>query len=133
MNSNKHQPRLGFSAVEVMIALIIAGLFLFAGYQLFAIVHQSQLYARSRSEAANIAYAYLRKASNADFVCPQPGHTLDTAYWPSEYNLKNLSVITKRSCPYGNLDKILKIEVEVQYDINGSHQFERQAIYVDKT
>lgn len=127
-NYQKHQ--LGFSAVEVMIALIIAGVFLFSGYQLFATVHQAQLYARTRAEAANIAYAYLRKASDAEFKC---SGVPDKWHFPTEYGLANLTVITKISCPYGSTEKILKVEASVQYTVNGVVQTERQSIYVDKT
>lgn len=131
MNTNNHKKtQLGFSAVEVMIALIIASVFLFSGYQLFTTVHQAQLYARTRAEAANVAYAYLRKASNTEFKC---SGVSDRLYNPTEYSLSNLTVITKTSCPYGPTEKVLKIEAIVEYTINGSKQTERQSIYVDKT
>lgn len=131
------QPRslTGFSAVEVMIALIIASLFLFSAYQLFGIVYRSQLYARSRSEAANIAYAELRKTTSVNFTCPiGANRTIDRVYRPPEQsNLNGLKAITRISCPYGTTQKILKIEIEIEYRVNGDLQKEKQAIYVDKT
>ena len=132
---NRSQALTGFSAVEVMIALIIASLFLFSAYQLFGIVHQSQLYARLRSEASNVAYAELRKATGTTFACPVgPRRTLDRVSYPTNTpNLIGLKATTRVSCPYGTTQKILKVEVEIEYRINGNVQKEIQALYVDKT
>ena len=120
-SKNRSQTLTGFSAVEVMIALIIASLFLF--------------YARLRSEASNVAYAELRKATSTTFACPVgPRRTLDRVSYPTNTpNLIGLKATTRVSCPYGTTQKILKVEVEIEYRINGNVQKEIQALYVDKT
>ncbi len=129
-----NDPKRGFTAVEVMIALIIASIFLFAGYQLFYIVYQSQLFARTRAEAANIAYAHLRERANEQYFCGKTNPPSRKEHTPhSNENLPNLKIVSVVTCPYGNAEKLIKVEVTVEYTINGSSQKEVQTIYVDKT
>lgn len=121
----------GFSAVEVMIALIVASLFLFTGYQLFSIIYDAQLYARARSEASNIAYSHLRSRSVDPMLCNGP--ELVKNHIPHEgQKLPNLRIQSRMSCPYGQNVMLVKIEVTVDYMVNGVAQKEQQAIYVDK-
>lgn len=126
----------GFTAVEVMIALIIAGVFLITGHQLFMSVSGSQLFSRVRAEASNIAYAHLRhKANTVDFgECPATSHaTIIKRETPFENEkLPGLEIFSHISAPYGCSERLLKIEVEVRYMVNGVYNIERQAIFADK-
>ena len=51
----------GFTVVELMITLIIAGIFLMSGYQLYGAVLMRNTEARRTSEAANLGYGILRE------------------------------------------------------------------------
>ncbi len=51
----------GFSAIELMVTLAIAVLFIMSGYQLFAVVVNRTGETRELSAASNIAYTLLRE------------------------------------------------------------------------
>ena len=51
----------GFTVVELMITLIIAGIFIMSGYQLYGAVLARNTEARRTSEAASIGYSILRE------------------------------------------------------------------------
>jgi prepilin-type cleavage/methylation N-terminal domain protein len=51
----------GFTVIELMITLIIAGVFLMSGYQLYGAVLARNTEARRTSEAANLGYGILRE------------------------------------------------------------------------
>lgn len=51
----------GFTVVETMITLVIAGIFLLSGYQLFLAVDARSVEIRRMSVASNIAYSNLRE------------------------------------------------------------------------
>lgn len=131
----------GFTAVEVMISLGIASLFLISGYQLFAILSKSHLHTRSRSIAANIAQVHLRKRGNsfsmndlAAIPHCSPHSLITRVETPDpDQNLNGLMIISRVSAPYGCSEKLIKVEIEVQYLVNGIKQIETQALYVDKT
>ena len=58
----------GFTAVELLITLFIAVIFLGAAYQLYTVVIGDSAEARFRARASNAAYAELRK--RADITTP---------------------------------------------------------------
>lgn len=124
--------RPGFTAVEVMIALVVASVFLFSGYQLFAAVYQSHLVARIKAQAANIAQAHLRERANESFYCGTSVSYKKHKPYQHE-DLKDLKIETWVTCPYGNSQKLIMARIVVEYTINGVKQTEEQAIYVDKS
>lgn len=125
----------GFSAVEVMATLIIAAIFLFAGYQLFATVYDQQLASRLRSEASHIAYAHLReKSANLSVnVCSASGPVEADEALDGNDTLPGIAIKSIVSAPYGCAEKLRRIEIQVKYLIGSSEQIEKQVIYVDKT
>lgn len=129
---NKLNRAKGFTAVEVMIALVVASIFLFSGHQLFALVYQSHFTARTKAQATNIAQAHLRERANEEFTCgvttPDKNHTP----YPHE-DLKGLKIKTRVTCPYGKNQKLIRVAVNVEYTMNGIKQQEEQVIYVDKS
>lgn len=128
------QSKRAFTAVEVMIALVIASVFLIAGFQLYGIVAQGHLYSRMRSEASSIAYAHLRDRTNRVTMadCSTSVKVIDEKPFDGE-NMTDLKITSRISAPYRCSEKVLKVEVIVEYTVNGSKQTERQALYVDKT
>ena len=76
----------GFTAVELLVTLFVATMFMAASYQLYSIIVKDSGDIRARSKASNIAYAELRKradtryltCSNVDQPLPIPAdHKLD--------------------------------------------------------
>lgn len=55
----------GFTAVELLVTIIIAAMFAVAFYQLFITVNQSSSNARNRATASDIAHANLRRYASA--------------------------------------------------------------------
>lgn len=53
----------GFTIVELMVTLAVAGLFLLSGFQLYQVVELRNAEAREMSEASNLAYSTLRRES----------------------------------------------------------------------
>ncbi|MDO5344093.1 MAG: prepilin-type N-terminal cleavage/methylation domain-containing protein [Candidatus Saccharibacteria bacterium] len=51
----------GFTVIETMITLVIAGIFLLSGYQLFLAVDARSVEIRRLSVASNVAYGNLRE------------------------------------------------------------------------
>ena len=52
----------GFTAIEALITLMVASVFLFAFYQLYSVVINDAGASRNRAKASNAAYEQVRKA-----------------------------------------------------------------------
>lgn len=92
----------GFTAVELLIALAVAVLFLIAGKQLFMAVSATAGEARVRGNANNLAYSILReyqtKAQNPCAAMPS-AQPVD-AILLQGYDLSNASATYQITCPY---------------------------------
>jgi prepilin-type N-terminal cleavage/methylation domain-containing protein len=56
-----HKKNQGFSAVELIVTMVIALLFLSMGYTLYGAIVNSSSTARHRAQADNVAHEYLRR------------------------------------------------------------------------
>jgi prepilin-type N-terminal cleavage/methylation domain-containing protein len=104
MTSAKRQLEEGFTAIELLITLIIAAVFIFAGYQLYSQVVQEGADANRTARLSNATYAKLRSTtSDADTAYPS-GCTFTTpVVTTSTQNVSGLGTITFTttvSCPY---------------------------------
>lgn len=125
----------GFSAVEAMIALLVAAIFVTAGFQLHGLVLGSASRINAQLKASNIAYSHLRYQSSQldSAVCiPAPISKVLTPTDEENSSLRQLKIRSKSSMPYGCEGGIIRFEVEVEYYFNGSTKREKQVIYVDK-
>lgn len=61
--SNSEQ---GFTAIEMLVTIIVAALFAISFYQLFTSVNQSSALSRHRATASDIAYNNMRRFASAD-------------------------------------------------------------------
>lgn len=115
----------GLSAVELLITLFIAAMFLMAGYLLWAFTLQGSAEASQSSIASNVAYDYAKRyrvttgcmnAVSPPVVTPTPvtNGTLTTAGLP---NPKTITVTATCSQALWNL-KIVKITSTVSYGNN---------------
>ena len=88
-----------FSAVELLITLFIASLFLIAGNQLYVYVLANGEEANHRARASNIGYQYLQTKA------PTPTNPCSPSSPPAYTNvpvegLTNVSITITATCPY---------------------------------
>lgn len=108
----------GFSAIELLITLFIAAIFIATGYQLYSVVIKTGSEANQRAIASNIAYDNLRRytpqATNpCTTVTPSPTPTI-----PSNTGLPSPSITVTINCPYGIAGSggtVTKVQVSVKY------------------
>lgn len=109
----------GFSAVELLITLFIAAIFLFAGYQLYSFVVLSSGESSQRAEASRIAYRYLRTTQDTT-VTTSPCTTATTPVDNQAVtgtSLSQATVTVTVSCPFssGAAQAIRLVKSTVQY------------------
>jgi len=126
----KHQE--GFSAVELLITLFIAAIFIATGFQLYSVVLKNGTDANQRSIASGIAYENLRRyvpqvTNPCTSIAPNPAPSI-----PANSGLSNPSITVTLDCPYGsggNGGLVGRVYVSVKY---GNPQQEVvHAIYVN--
>lgn len=114
-----HSNQAGFSAVELLITLVIASLFIIMGFQLYSVSIENGGDARREAAASALAYKKLRQMSTAGTgVATCPGTpTITTA------NVDNNKAVqtTTISCPYPTtFPKIRMANVKVKYNVSGT-------------
>lgn len=108
----------GFSAVELVITLFIAAIFLIAGYQVWGFTQKAGAESDQFAKASNVAYEYLRKYSTSGVgSCVASGPTTTQL---SVDGLPNANVVVTASCPYGATIPITKVTSTVNYSSNQS-------------
>jgi|GEM_PF-247865 len=130
----------GFTAVELLITLIVASLFLFSGYQLYIQVTRDGSDANKTAVLSNIVYERMTKlakhttglAAN-QAGCSSTSGSVQTL--PAE-NISGVGSVTFKntvSCPRattpGSLTDLFYIEVEASYTDAGADKKVRHATY----
>lgn len=106
----------GFTAVELLITLFVAALFLFAGYQLFNVVLASGNTTRSQSTASTTANAYLQQyADSIPATCAASTPLSNSSITVT--GLANPRVTVAITCPVAAAPKLSKISVTLTYGI----------------
>lgn len=92
----------GFTAIELLITLIVGMMLLFSAYQLYTVVLQSSKDASWRGNASSLAYELLRDNSYlATFPCTSP--TVSGITIPATANLPaGTTASVQLSCVTGN-------------------------------
>jgi prepilin-type N-terminal cleavage/methylation domain-containing protein len=137
-----HTKESGFTAVELLITLFIASIFLIAGFQLYAVVIKDNGTTRAQVTASNVAYSYIREYTTS---ASNPCVPITTPYTqtPNVSGLTAVTVSMTASCPYSGFattgtgsvptatqHAITEINVTVTY--NNPQQTITNAIYVTK-
>ena len=106
----------GFSAVELLITLFIAFLFVMMGYQLYSVAIRNSADARNQATASNIAYKYLRQYSTqaVNGACPTPLTSPPTNTSISA-EMSNAFLTVTASCPQVSIPKLKLVTVTVTY------------------
>ena len=103
----------GFSAVELLITLFIASLFVMMGYQLYSVVLNDSGDTRSRAKASNIAYKYLRQYAQSAATPCVVSTPINKQSISSE--MPNASLTVAITCPNASLAAISFIQTTVFY------------------
>ena len=121
----------GFSAVELLVALFVAAVFLIAGHQLYSTIIRDSGSTRQKARASNIAYDYLRRYS-ASAVAPCTAATPvdNVAVTPAPEGLVNVFVTVTYSCPSGSPNTLIKVQATVKYGTDGGEV--SHAVYASK-
>lgn len=112
----------GFTTVELLIAMVIGGLFLATVFQLFSVTVTDSREARNRTDASAAAYDIIRKyPSQSAGTCSPVGDTSATV--PDYLNLPpGTTARVTLSCPYGTGVAPTRITVVVKYGNSDSQE-----------
>lgn len=125
-----HTSRQGFTAVELLIAMVVGVLLLGSAYQLHVNVLRQASQAQRGSEASNVAYDLLRQyqAKSASVTNPCTVHNYAPAI-PSYANLSKATALVKVTCPYTGNTSLSLVTATITYnDADGSTQQVYRAI-----
>lgn len=112
----------GFTAVELLITLFIAAIFLSAGYSLYSITVTYSVESRNRAQADRIAYDYLRRYEaqvGATCAASTPVNNVSVSSNPNAQGMKSPTITVIVSCPLSSVSSVSKIVSRVQY-LDGS-------------
>lgn len=105
----------GFSAVELLVTLFIAALFLVAGYQLYSLVVSDGGKTRSQAKASNVVYDYLKRYES--FISnPCIASTPVNNENITIENLENVVITVAITCPYPANTSISKVTATITYN-----------------
>lgn len=119
----------GFTAVELLVAIIVGALLLLSAYQLHTNVIHQATDAQRRSQASNVAYDILRQyqANTTMITSPCTTHT-GTPTVPSYSGLVGATAAVAITCPYSGSPDLSLITVTVNYNTSGQTQQVYRAI-----
>lgn len=113
----------GFTAVELLIAIVVGSLLFTSAYQLYINVLRQSQDATARSQASNVAYDLLRQYQQDPYWAFTPCYAdTDDPAVPSYAQLQNASAHVDIVCPYSGSPNLSKLTVTVTYTINGQTQ-----------
>lgn len=114
----------GFTAVELLIAIVVGTLLFISAYQLYLNVIRQSQDATARAQASNVAYDLLRQYQEDPYWAYDPcwPDTDDPAI-PSYSHLQGASAHVDITCPYNpGSPNLTKLTVTVTYTSNGQTQ-----------
>jgi len=114
----------GFSAIELIVTLFIAVLFLFMGYTLFGTIVASGSQNRHRAQADNVAFDYLRRyESTVGNTCAASTPVNNVALTgASAVDLGTPAVTVAITCPNPTLTALSLVKVTVTYQEGGGQR-----------
>ncbi len=123
-------PEQGFTAVELIVALVVGVLLLGSAYQLYTTVVTDAGDAQRQSQASNIAYALLRQyQDSASFVSDPCSSNSATPTVPASANLPGATATVVTTCPVANADLNL-LTVTIEYNNANSKEQVSRAIII---
>ncbi|HRJ06128.1 MAG TPA: prepilin-type N-terminal cleavage/methylation domain-containing protein [Candidatus Saccharibacteria bacterium] len=126
----------GFSAVELLITLFIASIFLFAGYQLYTQVLKDGADADKTARISNLVYERLRKATAATTESAPAGcaasNESTTNETPIVSGFSSVTLTIVVDCPYstsGSLSDLFYVSVSASYNDGTGIKVLKHAVY----
>lgn len=106
----------GFTAIELLVAIIVAVMLLGGGYQLYSVALTSSGTAYRRATASNAAYELLRSTTN-QMTSPCVVKTVaNNLALPTTYGLTGARYTTSVTCPYGTTSNLNQFTTVVTYN-----------------
>lgn len=103
--SLKHAAQEGFTAVELLVTLVIASMFLFAGYQLYSQVTKDGNDANRLAKISNVAYEMLRERG-ATVSAANPNGCGFSSGGSNQTVEDNIIYVISESCPQGPANNV---------------------------
>lgn len=119
----KKSTQTGFTAVEMIITIIVAAVFVIALYQLFGTLNTSMSASRQRAVASELAYSYLRRYTGTGsdpaswFVCSTASGTSNTNDYTVNTNAAGQTLTT------GNLSDVNGLAQPISYKVTALAQY----------
>lgn len=106
----------GFTAIELLVAIIVAVVLLGGGYQLYSVALTTSGTAYRRATASNSAYELLRSTTN-QLTTPCVAKTIaNNLVLPTTYGLAGARYTTTVTCPYGATSNLNLFKTVVNYN-----------------
>lgn len=127
------QQQAGFSAVELLITIFIAALFIGAGYQLYIAIVRDGSDTRNQATASNLAYSYIRQYSSlatnpCTAITPSPAPTIPSG---AQYTaLVSPTITASITCPYAAPSGTSLLTVTVTYGPGSPQKQVQHTLYV---
>lgn len=132
MSHAPHKQSAGFSAVELLITLFVAAMFLAAGYQLYTFVMTDSGNTRAEASVSNTAYNYLRQyATSATNPCA--ASTVVSNQPISITGVDSPFLTVTLSCPQSAATTLSKVDVQITYNVGSTTNTVEHATFVDKS
>lgn len=114
---SRHQAEHGFTAVELLVAMLVGVLLLGSAYQLYGAILQDSGEVHQRAVANTFAYAKLRQAQkNPSIVKPFCSTYATTSSVPTSVGISPRATYSiDVTCPYGTNTALSRIAVTVDY------------------
>lgn len=120
----------GFSAVELLITLFIAAVFVIAGYQLYTISFKNSAEANQQAQAANLGYEYLRRNTTSTGTACTAAAQSDIT--PANFTYPGLSqpkIYKTIKCPSSATPNVSSITIRVTYTTSSGTKEVSHATY----
>ncbi len=112
----------GFTTIELLIAMIIAGLFLITIYQLYGVTVGDSTEVRNRTNASSIAYDLLRKTKTQPQGVCTAAASVDVSLPPYSTLPTTSRAKVAFDCPYGNSVSPTRVTVTITYGTTTDQQ-----------
>lgn len=106
----------GFTAIELLVAIIVAVTLLGGGYQLYSVALTSSGTAYRRATASNAAYELLRSTKNQASAPCVVKTIANNLVLPANYNIAGARYSTTVACPYGTTSNLNLFKTTVTYN-----------------
>ena len=104
-------PESGFTAIELLITLLIASMFLFSGYQLYTQVNRDGTEANQNARVSNLVNEKLR----ATIVLPAAVCNYTASEQKTESDIGRVTYATSVTCPNSDVSTMRLVKITATY------------------